>query len=106
MTFMKLSLCALMVCLTGTLAQASITVGSWTPLYKGIEFATGQAVADATNRTQQVRALRVDLLDPDVRLFSTPLNTNGTGETLGQNTSLFLKTYGVQVAINANFFGP
>src|SRR5438045_4088221 len=103
MLSMKFYLCALTFALAGTVAQATITVGGWTPIYKGIEFATGQA--DATEpHLQQVRALRVDLLDPDVRLFTTPRLTNAPAgyDTAGQNTSLFLKTYGLQVAINAN----
>src|SRR6476661_2906962 len=102
---MKSISCALAVCLVTTLARAGITVGDWAPIYKGVEFASGQAVPDGTvPRLQQVRAVRVDLLDPDVQIFSTPRSTNGLGETLGQNTSLFLKSYGLQVAINANFY--
>src|SRR5438045_2592124 len=105
---MKRRLCILIAVLSGAaLAQGGIFVGDWEPLYKGIEHASGQAIADgSTPRTQQVQALRVDLLDPDVQLFSTPKATNGPLETFGQNTSLFLKTYGVQVAINANFYDP
>jgi hypothetical protein len=109
MSFMKSIICALTFVFGATLAQASITVGSWTPLYKGIEFATGQAVPGGTEvNLQQVRALRVDLLDPDVRLFTTPRLTNAPAgtDTAGQNTSVFLKSYGVQVAINANFYDP
>src|SRR4051812_8306660 len=105
---MKRPICILLAVLSaGALAQAGIIVGNWEPLYKGIEHASGQAIADgSTPRTLQVQALRVDLLDRDVQTFSTPRNTNGVGETLGQNTSLFLKTYGVQVAINGNFYSP
>src|SRR5437588_5872463 len=93
--------------LSSILAQAGITFTGWEPMFKGIEHASGQATVDATTpRQQAVQALRVDLLDPDVRFFTTPRNTNGTSETLGQNTSLFLKTYGLQAAINANFYDP
>jgi len=93
--------------LTQTIAPAGVFVGNWEPLFKGIEHASGQAIVDAsTPRQQQVQALRVDLRDPDVKLFSTPRATNGPLETFGQNTSLFLKTYGVNVAINANFYDP
>jgi hypothetical protein len=107
MSFMKSIICALTFVLAGTLAQADITVGSWSPIYKGIEFATGQAVVGGTEtHPQQVYAMRVDLLDPDVRLFTTPRNTNGPPETYGENTSLFLKHYGLQVAVNANFYDP
>src|SRR2546423_14907811 len=89
------------------LAQAGITFTGWEPMFKGIEHASGQATVDPnTLRQQAVQALRVDLHDPDVRFFTTPRNTNGTSETLGQNTSLFLNTYHLQAAINANFYDP
>ncbi len=89
------------------IATASITVEPWHPIFKGIDQANGNAARDATTpRNQNVYAMRVDLLDPDIRFFTTPRNTNGTSETLGQNTSLFLKTYGLQAAVNANFYSP
>src|SRR4051812_11736898 len=104
---MKTISCVLALCLTSHVARAGITLSSWTPIYKGVESASGQAVPDGSVlRLQQVRAVRVDMLDPDVQFFTTPRNTNGTSETLGQNTSLFLQTYGLQVAINANFYSP
>src|SRR5256714_1292819 len=99
--------CVLAFCLISFVAQAGITLSSWSPIYKGIELASGQAVPDGTVlRLQQMRAFRIDLHDPDVRFFTTPRNTNGTSETLGQNTSLFLNTYHLQAAINANFYDP
>src|SRR3954462_984029 len=102
---MKTHICIFLGLLTaGAVAYAENIVGNWEPLFKGIEHASGQAVVDGTTPRQlQVQALRVDLLDPDIELFSTPRATNGISETLGQNTSLFLQTYGLQVAINANF---
>src|SRR5438270_2652510 len=97
----------LLFCGSSTISRADYTFTDFEPIYKGIEHASGQAVVDSTTpRQQAVEALRIDLLDPDVRFFTTPRNTNGTSETLGQNTSLFLKTYGLQAAINANFYDP
>ena len=104
---MKTLNCVLAFCLASFVAQAGITLSSWSSIYKGIELASGQAVPDGTVvRLQEVRAFRIDLHDPDIQFFTTPRNTNGTSETLGQNTSLFLRTYGLQVAINANFYDP
>src|SRR5205807_1517007 len=100
---MKTLNCVLAFCLASFVAQAGITLSSWSSIYKGIELASGQAVPDGTVvRLQEVRAFRIDLHDPDIQFFTTPRNTNGTSETLGQNTSLFLKTYGLQVANNPN----
>jgi hypothetical protein len=61
---------------------------------------------------QVVNALRVDLTDPDVKMFSTPRYTNyvyeGNGscglETAALTATNFLKRYNLQVAINANNF--
>jgi len=104
---MKSINCVLAFCLISFVAQAGITISPWSPIFKGIELASGQAVPDGTVvRLQQMRAYRIDLRDPDIQFFTTPRNTNGTSETLGQNTSLFLKTYGLQVAVNANFYDP
>src|SRR5689334_10358883 len=101
---MKTISCVLAFCLLSFVTHAQITISSWSPIFKGIELASGQAVPNGTIvRLQQVRAYRIDLRDPDIQFFTTPRNTNGTSETLGQNTSLFLKTYGLQVAVNANF---
>ena len=85
---------------------ANITVGSWTPLYKGIEIASGQQQpTTGTEQLQQVLCLRVDLTDPDIALFTTPACTNCGGyETLSENTSLFLEHYGLQVAVNGGFY--
>ena len=56
-----------------------------------------------------VYCVRVDLTDPDIRLFASPRRTNwvanGT-ETYGYTMTNFLKNYGLQVAINANQFSP
>src|SRR5713101_7804564 len=59
-------------------------------------------------RFQAVNALRIDLHDPDVQMFTDPPCTNCPFgyETLGLSTSSFLKNYGVQAAVNANFYSP
>lgn len=85
--------------------QAAITVGAWTPLFKGVDVATGEA-DKAEARLQKVSAVRVDLRDPDIEFFSTPSNGARPKETTSETTSEFLVHHGVQVAINANFFEP
>jgi hypothetical protein len=85
-----------------------VKLGEWTPIFQGVEHLGGQMVAGAYGN-QVIHALRVDLLDPDMQFFTTPLSTNAQslgGETIGQTTSDFLRSYNLQVAINANFFGP
>ena len=74
-------------------------------MYRGIEFAAGEADASEV-RQHKVFALRVDLTDPTVEFYSTPSNGAGSLETYGQTTTTFVKTYGVAVGVNANFFSP
>jgi len=57
-------------------------------------------------RAQQVHALRIDLEDPDVRLFGTPPNGVAALETTSQNASQFLTQHGLQVAVNTSFYTP
>jgi len=94
-----------LVLLLAVSAQATITVGSWTPIYKGVEHATGEADSGEP-RLQKVNALRIDLNDPDIEFYTTPSNGGGGDETDAQKTSQFLTTNNLQVAINANFFSP
>ena len=85
---------------------ALVTVGPWTPIFKGVELASGQQQAQTgSEQNHQVLCLRVDLTDPDVVLFTTPHCTNCGGyETLSENTSHFLEQYGVQAAVNGGFY--
>src|SRR5439155_5130757 len=97
----------LIVLLLGnSLAGAAIITNAWVPVFKGVDYTTGQADTNEV-RLQKVFALRVDLQEPSVEFFSTPSNgTNGDLETYGQTTTTFVNTYGVSVGINANFFSP
>ena len=85
--------------------RAAIKVGAWTPIFQGVEMATGEADA-AEPRLQQVRAVRIDLRAPGIELFSTPANGDASLETTSETTSEFLAHYHLQVAINANFYAP
>jgi len=89
----------------GLSARAAITVGSWTAIYKGVEYTTGSADA-AEPVLQQVKALRINLLHQDISFLTTPSNGGASEETNARKASTFLSTHGVQVAINANFYNP
>lgn len=99
-------LIALLLDTPGLLQAATITVGAWQPLFKGIDLAYGQQQATlASEPDHQVRCLRVDLTDPDVSLFTTPHCPSCNLDTLSENTSLFLTANSLQVAVNGAFYG-
>src|SRR5688572_658581 len=88
-------------------ASATNTVSSWVPIFKGIEQATGTNDGSPVNLS--VTALRIDLQDPDIRLFVTPPASNyvaNSRETLLQTPREFLVEHGLSVAINAGQFTP
>ena len=104
---MKATLTTLgLVFTVATATAATITVGPWTPIFKGVDLASGQQQAvTAGELDQRVLCLRVDLADPDISLFTTPKCTNCSNlETVSENTSHFLEQYGVQAAINGGFY--
>ena len=80
-------------------------MGAWTPIFGGIELARGSADR-AEPRRQEVAALRIDLRAPGIEFFTTPRNDDPRSETTSETTSEFREHYGLQVAINANFFVP
>lgn len=89
-----------------TAPAATVIVNPWTPIFKGIDIASGQQIATVGGELNlQLLCYRLDLSDPDLVLFTTPKCTNcAPYETLAQNTSHFLEQYGVQVAINGGFY--
>lgn len=105
---MNRTLWMVVVALTAVTGQAELIVGAWRPIFQGIDLAVGTNQPGAAIPWQQVvRAMRIDLQDPDVRFFTTPraaayqVDFNETG---GDTVGGFLQTYGLQAAINANFF--
>jgi exopolysaccharide biosynthesis protein len=91
--------------------DASTILGAWTPLFKGIDHAVGTNTPGGGGfaTLQVVHAVRVDLTDPDIQLFTTPRVANyavNSRETGGLKVRDFLTTHQVQLAINANFFDP
>ncbi len=102
--------------LTGT-ARANVVATPWVPIFKGIERALGtntpatlftnNGVAYTNSTLQVATCLRIDLQDPDVRLFTSPRATNyvlESSETYSISVSNFIKKHGVQVASVANFY--
>ncbi len=104
---MKQLLLAVAFLLTALRASAVIiTVGPWTPVYQGVDLASGQqAVEVAGEKNHQVLCFRVDLQVAGLELFTTPHCTNACGsDTLAENTSHFVETFGVQAAVNGGFY--
>ena len=103
---MKQLLLAVVFLLAALRASAVIiTVGPWTPVYQGVDLASGQqAVEVAGERNHQVLCFRVDLQAAGLELFTTPHCTNACGlDTLAENTSHFVETFGVQAAVTGGF---
>jgi hypothetical protein len=105
---MKQAFCLGALLFSTAVSQATMIVGSWNPLFKGVDQAVGTNFADATiPRQQVVHCVRVDLQDPDVRLFPTPKAPGyiaESRETLTLQVPHFLTNYHLQVAINANWY--
>jgi hypothetical protein len=86
---------------------ASNSVSAWIPIFKGIEQAAGTNNGGAVELS--VNALRIDLQDPDIRLFVTPPASNyvaNSRETFLQTPREFLLEHGLSVAINSGQFSP
>jgi Phosphodiester glycosidase len=105
--FMKCPVAAGLLGISLAVAPAASTVTPWVPIFKGIEHAIG------TNDGAvmlSVNAMRIDLQDPDVRLFVTPPITNNyvpdSRETLMQTPREFLLEHKVKMAINGGYFAP
>jgi hypothetical protein len=80
---------------------STIKVTGWKPVFIGIEQASG--TIDGVDASMAY-ALRVDLRAPGIRFYTAP--RQGSLNTISSTTSDFLLKYGLQVAINANFFAP
>ncbi|HEX5222149.1 MAG TPA: phosphodiester glycosidase family protein [Verrucomicrobiae bacterium] len=94
-----------------SLSSAATVLQAWTPIFKGVDYAVGTNTPGPGGfpELQVAYLVRVDLTDPDIRLLASPRRTNwmaNSTETYGYTMTNFLKTYGLQVAINANQFSP
>jgi hypothetical protein len=101
---------SILICFMPWVSAAPVTTG-WIPLFKGVEYMTGTNTESSGdfNSLMVAHLIRVDLSDPDIRLLPTPQITNylaNSRETSGQTVSRFVKTHGLQLGVNANFFSP
>jgi hypothetical protein len=100
----------------GSVLFASPVPGPWTPLFKGVDISSGTNNSTVPGNfsnsgynpyLQVARCVRVDLSDPDVRLFGTPRANNYAAEsreTLTESVPNVLKQYSLQIACDANFY--
>jgi len=97
-----LSLAAIvLLCFWAPLMGQNVQVSRWTPVYTGVDQATGSI--DGADYSKAY-AVRVDLRAPGISFYTTP--HQGSVNTVASTTSSFLTKYGLQVAVNANFFAP
>src|SRR5947208_11996460 len=105
---MKKLICAAALFATVAVSHATLSVGPWTAIFKGVDHAVGTNFPDGTiPRLQVAHCVRVDLHDPDVQLFTTPrapIYSLENSETQTLSISNFLKSYGLAVAADANFY--
>lgn len=91
-------------------AHAAMSLGPWVPLFKGIDYATGTNTPGGDFPSlNAAHVARVDLRDPDIRLFSSPRIDDyipGVRETEGHTVSGFLAKHSLQLAVNAGLFDP
>src|SRR5262245_23485268 len=83
MARMRLSALGLALVLAGgSFAQSQTVLGPWVPIFKGVEHARGTNTPGngGFQDLQVVNVARVDLTDPDIRLFTTPRYTNYIAE--------------------------
>ena len=90
-------------------ARGGTELGPWIPIFKGVDQAVGTNTPGGGGfaELQVMHVVRVDLTDPDIRLYSTPRLANyivDYVETGGMTVSNFLTAHQLQVAINANNF--
>jgi hypothetical protein len=90
-------------------ARGSTELGTWNPVFKGVDHAVGTntPAGGGFKELQVIHVVRVDLTDPDIRLYVTPRIANYSAdyhETGGLTVSNFLTAHQLQVAINANNF--
>jgi hypothetical protein len=91
-------------------AQAATVLGPWAPMFKGIDYAVGTNTPGGGGMPDLmvIYAMRVDLTDPDIQLYSAPRIASDyivdDREVLAITTSNFLTAHGLQAVVNANYF--
>ena len=106
----KIGCIIIFLALSSEPAWSSLALGPWIPLFQGVDLARGTNSPDSSTPipvTQVAIVARVDLSDPNIALFTTPRITNylaESRETAATTVSNFLANYGLQLAMNANFY--
>src|SRR5688572_1251409 len=97
--------------ITVAAVPAQTVLQPWVPRFKGIDYAVGTNTPGGGTsfpNLQVVYFLRVDLTDPDIRLYASPRNPTNFSlnylETAGYTATNFLRNHQLQAAINANSF--
>jgi exopolysaccharide biosynthesis protein len=90
---------AVSVCTSANATTVKTT--HWSPVFIGVDQASGSI--DGSDASVAY-ALRVDLHAPGIHFYTAP--HQGSLNTVASTTSQFLLKYGLQAAINANFFSP
>ena len=107
---MKLSIWLAGMALGARVVLGAPALNVWTPIFKGVDYATGTNTTSYFGGPQAVFALRLDLTDPDVRFFTTTALTNnyiaGVQETAAQKPLEFLEAYRARVVVNFAHFSP
>ena len=79
----------------------------WTPVFHGVDTATGQTDVP---RLMRVYAVRVDMKADGIEFLSTPRAEDGFDfnekETIRETVPQFLENHHLQAAFNANFYSP
>jgi hypothetical protein len=85
----------------GARHATTVKTTRWRPVFIGVDQASGSI--DGSDASVAY-ALRVDLRAPGIHFYTVPCQ--GSLNTVAPTTSQFLLKYGLQAAINANFFAP
>ena len=89
---------------------AGPSLGPWVPIFEGVEHAVGTNTPGLPGNfpeLQVVHCLRVNLTDPNIRLFPTPRASGYVAEsreTLTLSVPDFLRTNKLQVVADANYY--
>ncbi|HUR46363.1 MAG TPA: phosphodiester glycosidase family protein, partial [Candidatus Saccharimonadales bacterium] len=106
----RLAFSTLLLLCTLLVTQAQ-TITPWQPLYKGIDFARGTNLGPNATFTHLmvVTCLKIDLTDPDIQFLATPRAPGylpPSRETISAALPNFLRTNGLAVASDCNFYNP
>lgn len=84
-----------------TIPAQAFSVGGYSKIFEGVEYATATATSP---RLMRAFALRISLQNPDVGTWNTSSNGGAPYETALQTTPAFLSQFGLKCAINTCYF--